>query len=250
MEERARASVQEGQGLVSEAPVLAHYDVDLPIKLYCDASLYGLGACLMHVIEGKERPVAYASRVLTPAEANYAQIEQEALAIIFGVKRFHQYLCGCEFTLVTDHQSLCKILGHQQGVPPLAAGRMQQWALTLSAYSYKIEYKPGSQNECADCLSRLPAPSKARHTDEKTSSILKMDVPTLPVSADDIAQATRQDKLLAVVLQKVCLGQWGNPTTEDLMPFYRRRMELSCHDGCLLWGQCVVIPKKLSGHGC
>ena len=101
----------EAKHLVCRVPVLAHYNVDTPIKLYCDASAYGVGACLMHVIEGKDKPVAYASRVLTPAETNYAQIGREALSIIFGVKRFHQYLCGREFTLVTDHQPLCKLLG-------------------------------------------------------------------------------------------------------------------------------------------
>ena len=58
---------------------------------------------------GKERPVAYTSRSLSQAEQNYAQIEQEALAIVFAVRRFHQYLYRREFTLVTDHRPLCKI---------------------------------------------------------------------------------------------------------------------------------------------
>ena len=94
---------KKGKELVSKAPVLAHYSVNSPIKLYCDASSYGLGACLMHIIGRQEKPVAYASRVLTQAEINYAQIEREALAIVFAVKKFHQYLCGRPFTLVTDH---------------------------------------------------------------------------------------------------------------------------------------------------
>ena len=57
---------------------------------------------------GEERPVAYASRSLSQAEQNYAQIEWEALAIVFAVQRFHQYVYGREFTLVTDHRPLCK----------------------------------------------------------------------------------------------------------------------------------------------
>ena len=169
---------KKAKELVSKAPVLTHYSVNSPVKLYCDASSYGLGACLMHVIEGQEKPVAYASRVLTQTETNYAQIEREALAIIFAVRKFHQYLCGRPFTLVTHHRPLCKILGHNQGVPTLAAARMQRWALILSAYSYKIEYKPGSQNQCADCLSRLPAAITARASAEKTSMIQEMDVST------------------------------------------------------------------------
>ena len=83
---------------------------------------------------GDERLIAYASCALTSLESNYAQIEQEALAIIFGVWRFHQYLYGRKFTLVTDHCPLCNILGEKEGIPPLAAARMQRWALLLSAY--------------------------------------------------------------------------------------------------------------------
>ena len=75
-------------------------------------------------------------------------------------------------------------------MPALAAAGMQQWALILSAYSYKIEYKPGFQNECADCLSRLPAPSTGRSSAKKNCTILKMDVSTLLVAAENIAQVT------------------------------------------------------------
>ena len=152
-----------------------------------------------------------------------------------------KYLCGRSFTLVTDHQPLCKILGHNQGVPTLAAARMQRWALILSAYSYRIEYKPGSQNQCADCLSRLPAASTARDSAEKTSMIQEMDVSMLPVSAEDIA--TKRDSTLAAALQQVHLGHWPAQPSDDLVHFYRRQMELSCGDGCLLWGQRVIIQK-------
>ena len=99
----------------------------------------------MHIIDGQERPVAYASRTLAPAELNYAQIEREALAIVFAVRKFHQYLYGRQFTLMTDHRPLCKLLGSNQGVPSLAAARMQRWALILSAYQYVLKYTPGSQ---------------------------------------------------------------------------------------------------------
>ena len=93
--------------LVAKAPVLAHYSVDKLIQFYCDASPKVVGACLMHTIDGQEQPVAYASQTLTPAECNYAQIEREALAIVFAVRKFYQYLYGRQFTLVTDHWPLC-----------------------------------------------------------------------------------------------------------------------------------------------
>ena len=75
--------------------VLIHYHLRLPIKVARDASAYGLGTVLSHVMKnGSERPVAFASRTLTASERNYAQVEKEALALIFAVKKFHTYLYG------------------------------------------------------------------------------------------------------------------------------------------------------------
>ena len=57
--------------------VLVHYDVNLPVKLACDASSYGLGVVISHVMpDHSKRPIAYASRSLSKAEKNYSQIEK------------------------------------------------------------------------------------------------------------------------------------------------------------------------------
>ena len=69
-----KKAFSEAKNLVSTAPVLAHYDITKPIKLYCDASPQGVGAFLMQEMDKHERPVAYATRMLTSDEANYAQI--------------------------------------------------------------------------------------------------------------------------------------------------------------------------------
>ena len=50
--------------------------------------------------DGLEHPIAFASRTLIPSEHNYAQIEKEALALVFGMQHFHQYIYGRKFTLV------------------------------------------------------------------------------------------------------------------------------------------------------
>ena len=73
--------------------VLTHYDPSRPLRVACDASPYGIGGVLSNIMpDGKERPIAYASRSLNPAEPNYAQIDKEALALVWGVKKFYMYL--------------------------------------------------------------------------------------------------------------------------------------------------------------
>ena len=120
-----QSAFQRAKDLLTSSSVLAHYDPNLPIRLAADASAYGIGAVLSHVLlTGEEKPVAFVSRSLTASEKNYAQIEKEALALVYGVRRFHQYLYGRRFTLLTDHQPLTTILGPKKGIPPIAAARL------------------------------------------------------------------------------------------------------------------------------
>jgi hypothetical protein len=95
---------------------------------------------------------------MSPSEINDAKIEREVLSIIYGVKKFYDFLYGRKFTLITDHRPLLAILGSKLGVPTKAAARMQRWALILSAYEYDTEYRDSASHANCKALSRLPCP--------------------------------------------------------------------------------------------
>jgi len=83
--------------------VLIHYNTDLELILDCDASPVGGGAVLSHRFpDGKDKPIAFTSRTLTKSEQGYSQIDKEALALVYGVKYFHQFLYGRKFVLRTE----------------------------------------------------------------------------------------------------------------------------------------------------
>ena len=226
--------------------VLAHYDVNLPIKVAADASAYGIGAVLSHVNpDGSERPVAFASRTLTSSERNYSQLEKEALSLIFAVKRFHQYLYGRRFTLLTDHKPLTTILGPKQGIPPLAAIRLQRWANLLASYQYTIQFKATLDHANADAMSRLPLPVVPSVDGEQDAQCFLLgQMQASPVTMEQLKVATRRDAILSKVVQYTCTS-WPACVPETFASFQRKKEELSVENGCLLWGVRVVIPSSL-----
>ena len=106
---------------------------------------------------GDERPIANVSKTLTSAQWNYRQIQKEALAIIFALKKFYQYIFARNFILVTDHDSLLALFGPSKPIPGLAANRLARWALFLSQFTYTIEYRKTDLYKNADALGRLPS---------------------------------------------------------------------------------------------
>ena len=224
--------------------VLVHYDPSRQITLAADASAYGIGAVISHTMEdGTERPIAFASRTLSPSEKNYSQIEKEALSLVFGVSKFHSYLYGRHFTLVTDHKPLTCIFGPKKGVPTIAAARLQRWALKLSAYSYTIRFCCTNEHSNADGLSRLPLNHiPVGYTPEPAVFNLQQ-IHSLPVTATKLAVATRTDALLSKVYRFILNG-WPNEVDPLLMTFARKKTELTVEGGCILWGIRVVVPEK------
>ena len=230
---------------LTTSSLLTHFDPKKPVLVSCDATPYGVGAVLSHCMkDGSEQPIAFASRTLSVAEKNYAQLDKEALAIVFGVKRFHQYLYGQKFSILSDHKPLQYLLGETKGIPTMASARLQRWALTLSAYDYTIGYKPGDQHANADALSRLPLPDHPKDVPLPGEMVLLFEtLNSSPLTAAEIRSLTDKDPLLSRVRSNVLRG-WHDTDQPAMRPYQSRSSELSVQDGCLLWGSRVVIPPR------
>ena len=142
--------IRSVEKMVTKQPVLKFFDPKQEVTIQCDTSDYGLGATLLQ----EAQPVAFASCTLTEAERNYAQIEKECLAIVFGCERFEHYIYGHpDITIETDHKPL-EIM-HKK--PLLSAPkRLQKMLLHLQKFDLTIKYKRGSEVIIADMLSRAP----------------------------------------------------------------------------------------------
>uniref|UniRef100_A0A7I5EEM7 RT_RNaseH domain-containing protein n=1 Tax=Haemonchus contortus TaxID=6289 RepID=A0A7I5EEM7_HAECO len=120
---------------------------------------------------GTEKAIHHASRSLTAAEKNYGQVEKEALAITFALRKFHRYIYGRHFKLLTDHKPLLAIFGSKKGVPVYTANQLQRWALIVKNYDFTIEYRSTTNFGQADALSRLIAEQSTTEEDVVVAEI-------------------------------------------------------------------------------
>ena len=173
--------------------------------------------------DGSEHPIAFASRTLTTSERNYAQLDRGTVLDLWNSQ--------VPPVFVWDHKPLTTILGPKTGIPLLAAARLQRWAILLSAYQYKIKFRSTNCHTNADGLSRLPL-TQTKVEDSSAPSIFNIaQINSLPVTSENIQQATKVDPRLSKVLMYVRDG-WPADVPEELKLFYNRHEELSLEDQC------------------
>ena len=152
--------------------LLAYPDLNQEFILDTDASQWAVGATLSQVIDGKERPVAFGSRVLSQTERRYSTTKRELLAVKHFLKHYHHYLWGSkQFKIRVDHKPLLGLL-HKEDATADAA--MLRWRDFINSYDGKnIMYREGKKHGNADSLSRIPEtePEKVELPDVEISAL-------------------------------------------------------------------------------
>jgi transposase InsO family protein len=157
---------------------LAFPDFSKLFVLEVDASEKGFGAVLLQ----EDRPIAMASRATTPAErGGIHSTVLELAALTWAIERFHVYLHGKPFKVITDHSALAYLKSAKN-----ATGKFARWAATLAMYQFEVQHRPGHLHTRADALSRLPPPLPVCAA-----------VPGLPDATEFIAQQATDQELQA-----------------------------------------------------
>ena len=209
---------KEVKRLVTTSPVLVYFRSDKPLVVQTDASQNGLGAVLLQ----ENRPIAYASRTMTSAEKNYAQIEKEALSIVFGLEKFHIYTFGRHTLVQNDHKPIESITKKPLNKAPR---RLQNLLMRILNYDTTINWIPGKDVPIADLLSRLNKPTENDEEENQVKMIqylpLKQDRITL-IQRETAEAAVKNAKKLMKKTKKagedpyLALLQWRNTTNEQL----------------------------------
>lgn len=202
------------------APVLAYADFSLPFILEVDASYGGLGAVLSQEQDGKVRPIAYASRGLSPTERNmnnYSSMKLEFLAIKWAMtEKFREYLLGHKCIVFTDNNPLSHLSSAKLGATE------QRWAAQLASFDFEIRYRSGRSNRNADSLSR-------QHPAGAPDLVAMVPGTSLPEPLQQVLQVGRAEATQASVAalphhlpSDIHALQQADPAIQELLVFWRR----------------------------
>ena len=178
--------------------------------------------------DDSEKPIAFTFRTLSNAEKKYSQLEKEALAIVFSVNKFHQYLHGRQFSICSDYQLLKYLFNESTQTPVTATSRIQRWAFRLGAYKYTIRHKPGSKMAHADYLSSssVPVPGGLM--------LLTNHLYEFIITANHIKVWTDKDPVLSRVKRLFKVDWTLSDAGPHFIPYFNRRRELGVLDVCVL----------------
>lgn len=232
-----------------DARILVHYDPKKPMALVCDASDEGISAILCHEINSQERPIYFASRVLTPTEKKYPILHREALAIVFGLEKYYKFIFGYQIKVFTDHKPLLGIFGKRDCLKTgVIASRIQRYLNRIAHFTFEVHYRAGPKNLDADCLSRLPIPVEMS-TEDKLEENLSIKVieneGEITLNLKMIEKETIKDAYLSKLIEYILDGWPSSGVPKIYKDYYGANVSLSIEHGCIFYGNRVVVPNSL-----
>ena len=234
-------AVNKIKELLISRSCLAFFDPSKAIQIQVDASKSGIGAVLMQ--NGK--PVSYASRSLTNAQKNYAIIEKELLAVLFGCERFHQFVYGSGVTIISDHKPLESIMKKPLSKAPARLQRM-----LLQRYKINLLYKPGRDMLFADTLARghLKEDGEEINKEEINAHIHMICSNTASdEKTGKIQEMTQKDNVLRQLKIFITNGwpKQKSDLTGEILSYWSFQEELSVINGTIYKGHRIVILKLI-----
>ena len=240
--EPEKEAFEKLKSIVTSDLCISHFDHALETILITDAGKIGLGAILaQRQINNQIKVVSYASRSLTKQEMKYSQTEREALGVVWACEKFHLFIYGKPFTILTDHQPL-KVLYSHHGKP---SPRILRWGLRLQSYIFNIEYIKGHLNP-ADILSIKPLQTCEQIENEMEQYINSLIAYATPkaVTLSDVIEHSNADESIQTIIHYLKYNNWDekNPLVQE---YNNVKTELTYKSGILLRGTQLVIPLKL-----
>ena len=223
---------------MAEAGTLAYFDKTASTKVVADASPVGLGAVLMQHQNGAWVPICYASRSLTECERRYSQTEKEALGLVWACERYHAYIYGMRFDLVTDHKPLEVIYGPRSK----PSARIERWVIRLQPYDFRVVYAPGQSN-VADPLSRLLSQNETashQHGAEEYVRFVAISATPAALTTREVEEASAVDEELKALREAIKTGRF-----EKCTAYAPAAGELCVIGQLVLRGTRIVLPSKL-----
>ena len=223
---------------------LPYYNPKTSMILQTDASKKGLGAVLLQ----NSTPVMLASKVLTVSERKYQNLEQECLATIWGMEKFHYFLYGKESTLETDQKPLVSIYKkHLVEISP----RIQRLVVRSFLYQpFNIRYRKGVKIPLADALSRvtpLPMEEDGIQLPIIAVSLVTVNIPYSSNELTIICEETRKDPTIKLLMHYIGTG-WPcecRRLPQELYPYLNSREDLSVKDELVTKGSRLLLPSTL-----
>jgi hypothetical protein len=233
--EREEQAFQAIKREICSPRVLTPFNPQHEIVLATDASPFGISGVLSHIINGEEKPVTFISRSLSASEQNYSQIDREALAIYWAIKKLHGYLYGYKFRLITDNKPLVAIFAPNKEIPIASAARLQRYAVFLKGYNYVVEHRSADAHQNADYFSRAPVKTIDKSKERTIDTVARIEINTInkiDIEFENIKEETEKCEEMKRLVKEMRDGT-------------SRSTEFSLNEGVIFRGKRVYIPPTL-----